>query len=146
MGTRQELSVLVGALFAATSACSSPESLSPSGGSCLMTTDCQMGLVCLVAKNVCSADLSSLVMFEDAGGGDASTGDGSTDSSPSAEANVPEGYAVQSEGGPAETGSPVPDATQPPEEAAGPMSGPDSSAGPEGAPNDVATAPAEAAE
>jgi hypothetical protein len=45
-------------MFTAVVACSAPR-LQPAGGGCLLTTDCQDGLVCV--KQRCSSDLSGIV-------------------------------------------------------------------------------------
>jgi hypothetical protein len=73
-------------LLTAAVACSATKP-QPAGGGCLLTTDCQNGLVCV--KQRCSSDLSGIVNIEDAAarvpqvppGGD----DGGADASGSAD-------------------------------------------------------------
>jgi hypothetical protein len=51
-------------------ACSSAASLAPSGGSCLQSTDCAEGLVCIQKNNAggyCSADVGLIQFTEEAG-------------------------------------------------------------------------------
>ena len=124
MGTRTGAWVFLAALSASGSACSSPETLSGPGGSCLMVTDCQLGFVCY--KNACTNNLAGLVHIEDAGG-----------SYDAAVQMVVDASMTPPEAGMAETASPppsppeasttIPDATQPPAEASGPSPMPEAS-------------------
>jgi hypothetical protein len=137
MRTRYGIWAALSALSVAAAACSSPESLSASGGACLMATDCALGLVCV--KDKCTADLSSLVNIEgDAGGGvDAAAMNPPTDASTAAESASPEASTTP----PTEAGTPIVDATSPPMEAAPPIV--DSGGGREEASRVPETGPAE---
>ena len=56
-------------VLAGVAACSSPASLVANGGECFQATDCQAVLVCIPqtsGTSICSSDLSSIQMTEDA--------------------------------------------------------------------------------
>jgi hypothetical protein len=108
MGDRYRVALVLAAISAATG-CSTPEKLSGSGGSCLMTTDCELGLVC--SKDLCTADLSALVNIEDAGSANDAASPPVSDGAPSS--------AVGSDAGEGSAAAP-PDATMPPSEASSP--------------------------
>jgi hypothetical protein len=60
----------VAALFIGAFGCSSAEKLGGKGASCLLFTDCAVGLVCVETSPStmeCSSDTSGLVMIEEAG-------------------------------------------------------------------------------
>jgi hypothetical protein len=158
MGRRTGAWIFLAALSASGSACSSPETLSGPGGSCLMDTDCQLGFVCY--KSACTNNLTGLVNIEDAGGPydsavqmvvDASMPPAADGSMPPSEAGMAE--AASSPPSLPEAGTTAPDATQPPAEASSPSpmpeasppreaSTPTSEASP--APDDAATPPQDA--
>jgi hypothetical protein len=118
MGTRTGAWVLLAALSAFGSACSSPETLSGPGGSCLMATDCQLGFVCY--KSACTSNLAGLVNIEDAGGSYDAPVQVVQDVSmpPPVEAGIPE--TTPGPPTPLEASTTIPDATQPPAEASSP--------------------------
>jgi hypothetical protein len=109
MGTRTAW-VFLAALCGSGSACSSPESLSGPGGSCLMVTDCQLGFVCY--KNACTSNLAGLVHIEDAGG----SYDAPVQGVPDASMPPPVEAGMDAPGAP-EASTTLPDATQPPADA-----------------------------
>ncbi|MGH7272783.1 MAG: hypothetical protein ACREJ3_20325 [Polyangiaceae bacterium] len=60
--------MLAGAVTLCAAACSSPAPLAGQGGTCMVVTDCEDGLVCVPAKRgqpngtrICSSDTSTLV-------------------------------------------------------------------------------------
>jgi len=136
MGTRMGAWVFLAALSVSSSACSSPETLSGPGGSCLMDTDCQLGFVCY--DSACTSNLAPLVNIEDVGAPyDASEPVQPSDAS-MATPPSPEGGpspAGPESAPPPETGASPPDATQPPVEASS------SSPTPEASPPHEASAP-----
>lgn len=131
MGTRTGAWVFLAALSASGSACSSPETLSGPGGSCLMVTDCQLGFVCY--KSACTNNLTGLMNIEDSGG----PYDAAVQTVP--DVSMPpavDGSMTPPEAGIAEAASPepspeasttAPDATQPPAEASSPSPMPEAS-------------------
>ena len=112
--------------------CSSAASLAPSGGSCLNSTDCAEGLICILKTNAagyCSNDVGLIQFTEEAGApadatvradaGDAmpATGDGGAEPSDSAGAVDASSPAVDA--APAKDAStPVPDSSSPVPDAA----------------------------
>ncbi len=158
MGTRTGAWVFLAALSVSGSACSSPETLSGAGGSCLIDTDCQLGFVCY--KNACTNNLAGLVNIEDAGGPydaavqavvDASMMPGVDATMTPPEAGMAE--AASSQPPPPEASTATPDATQPAAEASGPSPMPEASPPREAAspapeagpgPDDAATQPQDA--
>jgi len=147
MGTRRGIWLLLGTLSALGLACSSPESLSPDGGSCLMDPDCELGLVCI--RNACTDNLGPLVNIES----DVGVPSDAPAMKPDASTAMPEASAAEGSPEP-ETSSSAPDATQPPMDATGPTpvpeaspAMPDASSGSEASPgpNDAATGSPDAA-
>jgi hypothetical protein len=106
---KHALAVALG--LAGLAACSSPATPVGLNGSCLLTTDCQPGLVCIPQKdgpNICTNNLATTVSTEDAGAPapmDAAPGDAKApvdgapalDSAGSTDAGVPPGDATEAE-------------------------------------------------
>jgi hypothetical protein len=120
MGTTTRAWVFLAALSASGSACSSPETLSGPGGSCLMDTDCQLGFVCY--KSACTNNLTGLVNIEEAGGSYDAPVQVVQDVSmpPPVEAGMAETTPGQPPPPAPEASTTMPDATQPPAEASSP--------------------------
>jgi hypothetical protein len=139
MGTRTRAWVFLATLSAAGSACSSPETLSGPGGSCLMDTDCQLGFVCY--ENACTNNLAPLVNIEDVGAPydaqeQAQASDASMGPPPSLEGGPSQAQAESAP--PPETGTSQSDATEPPAEASGPSPTPEASPPREASPSSPA--------
>jgi hypothetical protein len=116
MGTRYgawTLKTIAVALSASAWGCSSPEELSGLGGSCLLVTDCQFGLVCVSSK--CTTDLSRLVHIEDSSTADTSVpvSDASIAPPPMSDAPAAPPPDVSTPPLPDATTPPPPDATTP---------------------------------
>jgi hypothetical protein len=128
MGTRTRAYAFLAALAASGSACSSPETLSGPGGSCLMATDCQLGFVCY--ENACTSNLTPLVNIEDVDAPydapeQVQASDAAVATPPSAEGSLPPSQTES--GAPPEAGASTFDATQPPVEASSPSPTPEAS-------------------
>lgn len=104
-------------------ACSSPPAPVGPNGQCMLTTDCQAGLVCVPQKNapsICTSNLASIVSTEEAGAPapkDAAAGDGRAPADGSAPAEA--GTSPKDAALPDDAPSPTPEA-QPPEASVNP--------------------------
>ncbi len=116
MGTRYgawTLKTIAVALSASAWGCSSPEDLSGLGGSCLMDTDCQFGLVCI--SSMCTNNLSSLVHIEDSSTPDTTAPVSDASMAPPPMSDAPASPPPDASTPPQpDATTPLPDATTPP--------------------------------
>jgi hypothetical protein len=103
--------------------CSTAAPLAAAGGSCLASTDCAEGLICIPAKNAaghCSSDVGAIQYTEEAGAMDAAAAEAGDATAAASDAKAPpagDASMMADSGGSSDATPPPADASPPPVDA-----------------------------